>query len=393
MNETLHLCIVSEQLLANLIPALMLRPQQVLLATSEEMAQRGFTRRLAGLLAARGFAVAVKEGLPSGGLSGMVDFARSWVEEAAQAHPQASRVLNITGGNKLMTIAFLQALWGRVDDILYTDTAHGVLEQLAPPRGASTLELTGVLDVPLYLAAQGMAYREAVSDSADWRGRAQRRMRLTQHLGREAPTLGSFLGRVNWLANAALGAGGDVLVAPRQRFDRPPLGRWRAAIRGVDEAEVARFDGGCGLEFADAEGARYLGGGWLEEYAWHAARALGPDDVRMGVTGDWEDTERGRNELDLVVVHRNRLLLMECKTLRLGRTEQGDTELMYKLDSVGDDVRGLFGEVVLLSARQPSRIVVDRAEHHRIRVVGPDRLGRLKTDIAAWMRTGRFPPA
>lgn len=218
------------------------------------------------------------------------------------------------------------------------------------------------------------------------------RRRLTKHLGREALQLGPFFGAVNALAKSALDERGESLVSPWQRFERPPRGAWRLAIQDVEQAGVARFDGLTGLAFLDAEGARYLSGGWLEEYAWHAVQALAPDDVRMGVTGVWAGTARGRNELDVVVVHRNRLLLIECKTLRLGREDQKDSDLLYKLDSVGDDVRGLFGEVVLLSARTPSPLVVDRAGHHRIRVVGPDRLGRLQMDTATWMQTGRFPP-
>jgi len=391
MSGTIHLSIVSERLLPNLIPVLMLRPDRVLLAASVEMERQGYAARLEALLGASGFAAEVKTGLPSGGLNSMVVFAQGWLEEVRHAHPQAAVMLNITGGNKLMTVAFLQAMRGQVDGMLYTDTAHGVLEQFAPPEGGTTIELPGVLDAPLYLAAQGMVYGWAVSDAEDWHARAQRRKRLTKRLGREALQLGSFFGVINGLANSALDPRGETLIASGQRFTRRPMGAWRAAIEGVDAAGVARFDGDTGLEFVDAEGARYLGGGWLEEYAWLAARALHPDDVRMGVTGDWQGTERGRNELDLVIVHRNRLLLMECKTLRLGREEQKDTDLMYKLDSVGDDVKGLFGEVVLLSAREPSRIVVDRARHHRIRVVGPDRLPGLQEDIAVWMSSGRFP--
>jgi hypothetical protein len=96
-------------------------------------------------------------------------------------------------------------------------------------------------------------------------------------------------------------------------------------------------------------------------------------------------------KLDVVIVHDNRLLLIECETLRLGRDAAQDRDLFYKLDGAGDDVRGLFGEVVLLSARDPSALIKDRAAHHRIQVVGPDRLAALQRDSRDWMLEGRFP--
>jgi len=39
----------------------------------------------------------------------------------------------------------------------------------------------------------------------------------------------------------------------------------------------------------------------------------------------------------------NELLFLECKTLRHGREGAKDADLLYKADSLGHDVRGLFG--------------------------------------------------
>ena len=45
--------------------------------------------------------------------------------------------------------------------------------------------------------------------------------------------------------------------------------------------------------------------------------------------------------------------------------------LLNKLDSLSEDVKGLFGETLPLSARQPTRLMRDRAVHLGIRILGP----------------------
>ena len=248
-----------------------------------------------------------------------------------------------------------------------------------------------MLDVPLYLAAQGMTLRSSLSDDSGWRRRAGESKALTKYLGKKAGQLGDFIGQLNYLCNLALNENGVILQEPQQRFKTKPRGMWLDAVQKIAAAGIAHWDGELALEFPDAGSARYLGGGWLEEFAWHQAVDLHPDDVRMSAEGTWEGTTKGRNELDVVMVHNNRLLLIECKTLKIGRDSHSDDEMLYKLDSVGDDVKGLFGEVILLTARAPSVAVRERARHHNIQLVGADRFASFQKDLSQWMLTGSFP--
>lgn len=387
-----QICIVSERLVANLIPALMLRPERVLLVSSTEMEGQGLTHRLGELLASEGLVVEVKTGLPSGGLSDIAAYASALRKDLEASGPEDALILNLTGGNKLMTIAFSQVLGPVVDRTIYVDTARGLLEELpGGDQAGGSVALAGVIKVPLYLRAQGLRPRKVRSAEPGWEEGVRARRDLTRFLGRKAAQLSSFFGAINRLASVAQDGRGEALVAPRQQFTGVPRGLWAQALGRIRAAGMVHWaDGSSELELLDLEGARYLNGGWLEEYAWLVAQELRPDDLALGVEGDWEGTERGSNELDLVVVHANRLLLIECKTLRLGRDDGSDRDLLYKLDSVGDHVRGLFGEVVLLSAQAPGPLIQDRAAHHRIQVVGPAHLANLQRAIRDWMAQGRF---
>lgn len=51
-----------------------------------------------------------------------------------------------------------------------------------------------------------------------------------------------------------------------------PQGLWRTALEKIAAADPIEWQGGTAIRFADTETARYLGGIWLEEYAWHVVR-------------------------------------------------------------------------------------------------------------------------
>lgn len=381
-----HVCVVSERLLASLIPALAERPALAVLAASAEMQRLGLDQRLERLLEERGVAVEVYDGLPDTGLAAIAEFARALRDEVRERHPDHALVLNITGGNKLMTLAFFDAFRGAAERIVYTDTEHRSLETLRPGAdGAERVPLPGVLDVPTYLAAQGFLYEGARSDASDWQRLARERAALTQALAGRAHDLGALLRELNYLAREALDEHGEELLAPSQILRRAPPFPWAALLRQAAALGILGWDGAREVSFRDADAARYLGGAWLEEFAWLAASQLRPADARCGVNGRWESAEEARNELDLVLVHANRLLLVECKTLRLGVNEARDQEILYKLDSLGEDVRSLFGQTLLLSARALTRPVLERAAHQRITVIGPADLPTFPERLRRWM--------
>lgn len=68
---------------------------------------------------------------------------------------------------------------------------------------------------------------------------------------------------------------------------------------------------------ADAEGRRYLSGGWLEELAWLAAMEAGADEALYGQLLGWKVREyTGENEIDLIARKGGELSFVSCKALR-----------------------------------------------------------------------------
>lgn len=388
----IDIALVSDQVLANLIPILMDPPDRVVLVCTAEMAKRGQCQRLKRLIERRGIAVEVKSDAPDVGVKPIQDFALDLASALEATDPQAEIRLNATGGTKLMSLGFVEVFRGIASRILYTDTAHRRIELLPEARGevADPQPMRDVLDVKEYLAAQGFRYRGAGSDDPDWQGRAAARKAVCKFLGRTAPdgNLQRWIGTMNWLVDQALEKIPDThaerLANPFQRLPNPPWGIWVEAMAELADAGLIEWQrGSAEFAFPTVEAAQFVRGGWLEEYAWHTVRDAGVYDVRLGVTGEWEGPAHNTNEFDVLACHVNQLLVLECKT---GRFDEGnDNEVAYKVDSLSQDLRGLFGETWLLTARQPTPVLLDRARHARIRIIGPSELGRLRESVREWL--------
>lgn len=382
----IEVALVSEQTLANLIPALHERPDRVLLVASAEMASRGLAARQARLLGEHGIATKIVAGSPDAELARIHEFAFELLAGIKFDYPDASIVLNATGGNKLMMLGFVEVF--RADArVIYVDTQHRRIETLPPPRGTvgPPQPMRDVLDVPGYLRAQGFLYAGARSDRPDELQGVATRKAAAKHLGINAHRLGSFLGALNTLARRAMDAPGEQLLNPEQRFESVHSSEWREALSALNRAGVLKWFGADDVAFQSLEAARFCGGGWLEEYVWHIVKDAHPFDSRWSVHGTWEGGSEARNEFDVLAVHGNRLLFVECKTLRLGTEADKDADILYKLDSLGRSARGLFGASWLVAAREPTPQMHERAREQRIRIVGPEQLPRLREQVLAWM--------
>ena len=164
----IHVVIVSEQILANLIPVLMDKPDKVYLVSSDEMGRRKLDQRLKKLLEKENIRAVVVEHAPDVGLLAIREFAFSLADKIQAENLDAEMVLNATGGTKLMSIGFVEFFKGIAQRIIYTDTRHGTIEFLPDDKGNVTQSETmrDVLDVPHYIAAQGLRYTIAASDQA-----------------------------------------------------------------------------------------------------------------------------------------------------------------------------------------------------------------------------------
>lgn len=383
----IQVAIVSDQALPNLIPTLMKRPELVLLVVSESMAEKG--KHLCNMLTAEGITAELSENAPDVGLNTIYAYAWKLAENLQTRFPDAEISLNATGGTKLMSLGMVEAFRAVAQEVIYTDTGHRRIEIFppeSPNSGAQPMStpMTDVLDVKKYVTAQGFRYAGAKSDHADWQKVVHRRKGICKYLGTNARDLDGFFGTMNWLASNALDKKGEHVIAPDQTLPKAPAGVGLEALRQLNRMNIIAVESdNRSIHFPDVQRTKFIMGGWLEEYVWHVLHDNGAFDVRLGVEGHWLQGRGSLNEFDVLATKLNQLLYVECKTKHHYSGE--DSALAYKTDSLGQDVRGLFGNSWLVTARDPTENLRDRAKQAKVELIGHEGLPHLKKRVLKWL--------
>ncbi|WP_374326914.1 CRISPR-associated protein Csx16 [Azonexus sp.] len=404
-GEGVHVCIVSEQYLANLLPVLKRRPAHVeLISTDKVEAGR---KKLGNALLRFGYnetRVSCRTINPASS----TDFAiaraaaRKVRETLLDKYPGHTLTVNATGGTKILSSAFLLEFHGF--EVIYTDSQNGACIRFmdTQPREAEPIgsQITRIED---YLYCQGYTIEKAASDKKGYANTVDARFSVTELL---LAHRGHTLSKFNDAAQKALR---DIFGPKMGKHEPEPQKKAKLdkalpvrAIPKLTDREAAFCDrlvsAGMLLKtelgdyaFAGAEAMQYLTGGWIEEWAWAVARDCLPDDFKANVTVSFLDKSENSssddasdNELDLVVLHDNRLLIAECKTIdwKGGSAKQ---EIFNKLDALGTHARGLFGKSMLISAKPLDEKARRRADAYGIQVIEAHSLGRLKKEIQRWM--------
>lgn len=393
-----HICIVSDQSLQNLLPAMAesLKADRCVLLTSVAMKQRGADRRLRDALQQAGCRdVEIAENIPDHDLASIIAWGNQFMASQVAQYPDHRFILNLTGGNKLMSAGLLQALrpWC---EAVYCDTAHDRIEFLHPPGRPAVALPADLLSVNIYLAAQGYRMRESPQQDDFIEGRRN----TTEWLAEHAHELLDFIGKLNRAAsfhernrdpsrNPHEGSAGSPVM------ERCYLTQEQSALERLLAAGLLERSG-RDVQVPEAH-ADYLRGGWLEEYCFLVGKDLAAEGLlardRFAINVKIDSPEQPAsghplNELDAVFVHRNRMLIIECKTGRqIGDAGKSQT-ILNKLEVLGEHAAGKFAEKILLTTEaRMERKAIERAHRYRIEIVSARRLPQLRGMVRRWMNT------
>jgi len=287
---------------------------------------------------------------------------------------------------ELIVQQVLRDLLGRDEFRVFALSSDGMgVLQLEPgPVVCQPLEVA--LRPADYLAACNATLRDSASERPPRIEAMQHRRGLTLQMARDCAALGPALGTLNHLAHRALDERGERLTDPKQHLPFDAAAPLRRALNGLGELGLVDFDGQRELIFCSADACRYVGGGWMEEYAWLTASELGADHVHAGLELTW-NTGPGiapRNELDLFVLQGHRALTVECKAGFMGEGEE-TARVLYKLDSIADRLSALPGNAVLLSAREVPELIKKRARAQGTAVFDGPGLVDFQAGLRAWL--------
>jgi len=375
-NAPIHVCIATGQNAANFIPLQQYAAEEVWILETPSM--KVSATNLALALRSNGRCIERKP-LDD---SSPAALTRSAEEMATQLDGRHV-VLHATGGTKLMVLAlrdelrYIETGDGRLD-IVYADTQRQQVDWLGDaPRSEA---MADVIDLKTILLLQGYRIEgDNRHQSALERARASERAGITRMLGDGASKYGSFL--------SALASRGNRACAEQarerdlwQRFDYAPGGAAAKLLLKAADAGLLRWDEDLELQFADTDAAAYFAGGWIEEYALlKLSGSFEPE--RFSSNLQVKSTEHGvPNELDAMAVHRNRALVIECKT---GRQDNAAAAL-YKLAQLRNQLGGSVATALYLSAQPLKPEQLERAHDYRIEVLHAEEVAKLPKWLCDW---------
>ncbi len=394
-SKKIHVCILSAQLLANYLPVKLYKPDIILLVETEYTRRERLGERFQNMVKKylKSLCLPAKALAPDDDFNKLCRYFLDLSEKIASLKEELGGevTLNLTGGTKLMAIAAYDMLKKECCQTIYTNTASGKIDIISstPPGSMFLPPLLGITE---YLMAYGVSPKHYNNENPEWEKKVKSRKSLTLQLAESFSQKKNkgFMGVLNAIVQNFLGnnSGSKISLAfPKQKFRHNVLTNQKKLLIQCEKNGLLTYDRGRTIEFQSVEAARYLGGFWLEEYVWFMIKDAGIEQVRCGQEIQWD--KKTQNELDIVAIHNNRLLIVECKTRRYAQDSRKDNDTIYKLDSVAKDLRGLYGKKWLISAGKVPEDTITRAKPKEIEVISGEAIApeKLKRAIQKWMNT------
>ncbi|GGY39102.1 hypothetical protein GCM10011297_10380 [Bacterioplanes sanyensis] len=375
-----HIVIASAQPLANIIPLLQYRPENVVILASDTMQEKA--QCLSAALVTAGWNAAhirVISSMPDHDYPAITQFLQTHIAPNCE-HPLW---VNITGGTKLMSLAAYEVFNPCAERILYANTVERRIEFLgsAAPRAE---EMRDVLTLPLCLRAHGLTAQDSQSNHSDnWQNHIHQRAELSHFLVSHHLDLLQLIKQLN-----------STFAGKNKQHKRL---HWQAPTSVEQQTLTLLTEHGLLTPSHDSnewmlgsadQANTYLSGSWLEEYTWLCAQPhLAPDrlghSVKVNVQG------KIHNEGDVLIVANNKLLQIECKT---GNINKGGQHTTHKLALLASRLGGLLADKLLVSLIEPDTSLSERLNSHQIQVCSGTELSQLPQLLQHWVNHGDWPP-
>lgn len=380
MKETVHLVLISAQAVPNVTPILdeRFRPERVIMLLSEDMAQRADA--LENVYRPRGVRVTR---WPIGDAFD-VEHIREQVLACLSSHEDAEVILNATGGTKPMSIAAYEVFRAFNRPIFYVHPEKDRLIWMHPGNQDS-FDLADRIKLKEFLKTYGASHVEF------YQGGVSRKLReLCNTLIGNIERFEQALSSLNYYAAQT---GGPPFRSPDIGTDMNKNHNFWRLVELFEQANLLQKDG-AGLLFEDEQARFIVNGGWLECYAYACCLNIKKPSVLQDAAKSVvveKDTGRGRvkNELDVALLKDNRLHILECKTERMSAAKAARVKsdaVLYKLDSIRDNLGGLQARAMLVSARRLKTHHLNRARTLKIALCCHSDLKYLEEKLNDWIK-------
>lgn len=381
--ENVHVCLVSHQAAANLLPTQdpELKPERVVLVVTRAMKRQAENLKI--VFGESGIAVEQFELSDEQRFDCIED---ELVELATRLEGQ-NVSLNITGGTKLMSVAAQSvaqsADWRMFYVSVDTDEVIWVGNKESERR-----RLQEQLRLRHYLRSYGFEIASEVTQASV----LPEQQDLMQTLVSQVASLEDALTMLNGLAQDAENRKKTSVQMDKWQLDSLSL---NTLLRHFSQAGMLNVQGEK-IKFVNEQARDFVKGGWLELYAMRTVNQLSGEltirDKALNLQVQ-EVGEQTRNELDIAFMARNRLFVMECKTGRIDRPRGHAShpeppkanDALFKLSANCRRMGGIGTRGMLLSYRKLGPAELQLAASLSIKVVAGRQLNQLEAEIKKWV--------
>ncbi|PIE66305.1 MAG: hypothetical protein CSA26_01290 [Desulfobacterales bacterium] len=375
-----HICLVSDQPLPNVIPALHEKIDHIVLLSSPEMIKnRNLLQRF---FKERNVKVSLFE-IDAYDFNLTLAVCKKMLDD----NNGEDLTLNLTGGTKMAALAAWQQCWFSTKKvrIIYVDTANRLLHELGDHLTSELLP-ANLLTVKEYLVCFG---KKMLKNEEKKSRREKKRRQATAELASFLVHNPNLQRKINRIVSEYENQSKKRTASPYLYIDPEVLGKKGERFCTIllkTGIGTKGLDGGINL---NSEKDRfYVGGGWLEEFVYDQIdeQRIPDIDLHMNVHIAWLQQEGKTvqnsngpttNELDVVFTWQNRLHVISCKTSaidQIGGKVKGK-DALYELDSLHAKIGGTYARAMLVSVHSLNTASRKRAQDMGIEIItGPELL-------------------
>lgn len=175
------------------------------------------------------------------------------------------------------------------------------------------------------------------------------------------------------------------IEVPIERKDRSHLG-FNEICEELEKLEFLLPSGSALIKFKNHETAEFLAGKWFEKYCAMVFKNLFPQlpifHGEMFITG------QTKNEFDLVFLKDSKIFIGEVKASHLSEESPKHSPIIYKLDSLKNNVGGKSSQACLISLDEVNNEIKGRCKTNKIfyidKILG--RVDILEKQIKEWLK-------
>lgn len=364
-----QICLVSGQSIPNITPVLdgTIRPGKVILCTSNAM--QGNAETLKVFLISKQIDTEIYK---LGDAYDFKELKEKFLALALACGSDESFAVNLTCGNKLMTIAAQEVFAGECDLFYVIPERDQII--MVSDENASPYEIEDKLKLEEFFAIHGYKIKN-IERCRNISGESKK---LFEELLPRMDQCSGALGTLNHLAADAkrkrtLQINNDI-----------PEKSWNLLKIFQDHGSIAYYDDKK-IEFKNEISREFCNGFWFEDYIYLEMKKLydklGLQDFAVSV--EIENKHGVKNEIDAAFIQNNSLYLIECKTSKMDIKEKG-SNVVYKMDTI-TNYAGLYTKGVLISYRKLNTYDYQRAKDLKITVIHGNEINNIEKRLPVKM--------